>query len=206
MHPLLKLRYKTRIGLLLALLLLVLVLNNIAGRANFNEIEKTAQSIYADRLMPSTYLFEMRAHLDGERAMTSFTQSDPNAQRRHSMYRSAMAGLIDRYEKTELTKEERREWNAFKQHLQQLEMNRQSSTGFARHYEASLKSLDHLSIIQAGEGKQLRASVAAISSSSTLLSYFEIAIILIIGGITLTLIGASKSILEQRPPHSPSLN
>jgi len=206
MHLLQKLRYKTRVGLLLALLLLVLVLNNIAGRANFNQIEKTAQSIYEDRLMPSTYIFELREHLDQERMLFASSNGDAAMLRQHELHQSAMADLINRYEQTELTAEERAEWKAFKQHLHYLQMNRHTRSGFNEHYEQTLKSLNHLSLIQAGEGKHLRANMNAIASTSALMSYLDIAIIVIIGGITLSLIGFSKSIFEQSPPHRPSLN
>jgi hypothetical protein len=201
-----KIRYKTRVGLLLALLLAVLVLNSIAGRERVNKIEKTAQSIYKDRLMPSTYIFELREHLDGERALFASAHPDAATLRQQAMHQSAIADLINRYELTELTDEERGEWKAFKQHLHLLRLNRAAPSDVNEHYAQSLKSLNHLSLIQAGEGKQLKANMSSIASTSSLMSYLEIAIIIIIGGITLSLIGFSKSIFEQSPPHRPSLN
>ena len=201
-----KIRYKTRVGLLLGLLLLVLLLNNIAGRERFNQIEKTAQSIYKDRLMPSTYIFELREHLDQERVLFASSHGDAAMLRQQELHQSAMADLINRYEQTELTAEERAEWNNFKQHLHYLQLNRGLRSGFNEHYVQTLKSLNNLSVIQAGVGMQLRTNMSSIASTSSLMSYLEIAIIIIIGGITLSLIGVSKGIFEQSPPHSPSLN
>ena len=201
-----KIRYKTRVGMLLALLLIVLVLNNIAGRERFNKIERTAQSIYKDRLMPSTYIFELREHLDREHALFASSQPDAAMKQGQNLHNTAMADLIDRYEQTELTAEERTEWNNFKQHLHMLRLNRGEPSAFNEHYVQSLKSLNHFSVIQAGEGKQLKANMTSIASTSSLMSYFEIAIIIIIGSITLSLIGFSKSIFEQAPPRNPSLN
>jgi hypothetical protein len=126
--------------------------------------------------------------------------------RQKDLHQAAMADLIARYEQTELTAEERAEWKTFKQHLHYLQLNRHIRAGFNEHYEQALKSLNHLSMIQAGEGRQLRATMANIASSSAVISYLDIAIIIIIGGLTLSLIGFSKNIFEQSPPHRPSMN
>jgi hypothetical protein len=133
-------------------------------------------------------------------------QPDADLLRQRSLHESAMADLISRYEKTELTSEERAEWNSFKQQLHYLQLNRNARSEFNEHFARTLKSLNRLSLIQAGEGKQLRADVRAIANTSMLISYLEIAVIIIIGGVTLSLIGFSKSIFEQSAPHSPSLN
>lgn len=206
MGPFQKFRYKTRVGLLLTLLLLVLVLNNIAGRENLNQIEKTAQSIYEDRLMPSTYIFELREHLDGEHALLASARRDAMGQREQRLHRAAITELVSRYEKTVLTAEERTEWNTFKRHLSGFQSGREGRHAFDQHFQQALKSLNHLNVIQAGVGRQLNADMSAIAGTSTLMSYLETALIIIIGGLTLSLIGFSKSIFVQSSPRCASLN
>jgi hypothetical protein len=201
-----KLRYQTRVALLLAVLLSALLLNNIAGRASFNRMEQTAAAIYEDRLMPATYLFELREHLEAERELSRATEKNTETEHQQEQHRLAIADIITRYEKTELTPEERSEWRFFRHHLELFQAAGLSQAGASRHFEQSIRSLNHLSLIQAGEGKHLRADMHQMVSSSALMSYFEFAIILVIGGITLSLIGFSKSMFEQSAPHSPSLN
>jgi hypothetical protein len=206
MNPIQKLRYKTRVGLLLSTLLLGLLLNNIAGRESINQIERTAQAIYEDRLMPSTFLFELREHLQQELALFAVPLQDANTLIQEKKHRIAIADLIRRYEKTELTLEERKEWNKFKAHMLSFHEARTDIATYDRHFEESIKSLNHLSMIQAGEGKHLQANMHAIANKSSLLSYFDIALILIIGAVTLSLIGFSRSMFDQQLPRHPSLN
>lgn len=204
MQPFRRLRYKTRIGMLLGVLMLSLLLNNLASRASIERMERTANSVYADRLMPSTFIFELREHLERSRALAA-SPPDRNARllREREQHRLAIAELIRKYEQTVLTDEERAEWKAFKLHLRQFQA---SQAGADAHFEQTLKSLNHLSHIQAGEGKHLQANMHALVNASALRSYLEIAIIIAIGGITLALIGFSKGAFEQGPPRRPSLN
>src|SRR5688500_4210979 len=109
MNPIQKLRYKTRIGLLLCALLVGLLLNNMAGRESMLQIERTAQAIYEDRLMPSTFLFELREHLQQELALYESPRQDADVLVQQKKHQLAIAALIARYEKTELTAEERTE-------------------------------------------------------------------------------------------------
>ena len=206
MNPLRKLQYRTRVGMLLAILLVGLLLNNIAGQESFSEIEKNANAIYEDRLMPATFIFELREHLDQERILIESARHDAQSMRAQSMNQHAIADLVGKYEKTKLTKEERLEWDNFKSHLQQYYAGADRQTAFIAHYGPTLKSLNHLSLIQAGEGRHIRSNMNAIVSASSLRSYLELAFIIAIGSITLSLIGHSRGIFEQTPPHSPSLN
>jgi hypothetical protein len=204
MNPLQKLRYKTKVGLLLCTLLVGLLLNNMAGRKSILQIERTAEAIYVDRLMPSTFLFELREHLQQELALLESPRQDANTLKQQKTHQLAIASLVDKYEKTDLTSEERKEWNNLKLHLYRFHQER--SGAYTQHFTASIRSLNHLNTIQAGEGKHLQANMHAIASESSLLSYFEIALILIIGTITLSLIGFSRNIFEQQMPRNPSLN
>jgi hypothetical protein len=206
MNPLQKLRYKTRVGMLLGVLLLGLLLNNIAGHASFNQIEKTAKSIYEDRLLPATFIFELREHLDRQQALFTSHRQDVEVLRQQRLHQMAIADLVTRYEQTKLTTEERREWKSFKQHLSRFLLIRDRTEGFDTHFEAALKSLNHLSMIQAAEGGRLQADMNSIANISSILPYLEIVLIIILGGLTLSLIGFSKNIFEQSLPRNPSLN
>ena len=200
MNPVKQLRYKMRIGLLLGGLLLLLILNSIASRESFDAIDRDAHAFYVDRLMPATFIYELKEHLDAEQRLLATGPLDPQGLREQAGHRAGMSALIGKYEQTKLTREERREWEQFRRRLDHYQ------SGVYSDYEGLVASLNHLSLIQAHEGRNLQASMSAIARDSALRSYLEIALIIAIGCVTLSLIGYSRNMFEKGPTHRPSLN
>src|SRR5690606_30569581 len=116
MNELLKLRYKTKVTLLLGILLICLLVNNIVGYESNDKLEQSANSIYADRLMPSTYIFKISELLYQERALMQ-TGGTADLKGEHQQ---AIDAIIAQYELTTFTAEERKHWNAFKSNLTNL--------------------------------------------------------------------------------------
>jgi hypothetical protein len=206
MNPFLKLRYKARVGFLLAGLLTCLLLNNIIGGRSITEMEANARSLYADRLIPSTYIFDITEHLHKELALLQSGQPQSVIYGQERKHELAITKLIAKYELTVLSKEERVQWLAFKSHLNDLRNARYSKEARDAHFEKTLQSLYALNEIQASEGSHLQANMKAISGSSSLRSYLEMVLLIVIGGVTLKLIGVSKDTFEQQWPHKASLN
>lgn len=200
-----QLKYKTRIGLLLVAIMGIILLNNISGRSNYADLNQTMTSLYKDRLMPATYIFRLSDHLYQKKLLHG--QPGPGRSALLQQHDVAIRGLIGDYEATRLTAEERQQWLTFKQQLQQYDQAAaQGQTVLAaQSFDRALKCLEALSNIQTGEGNQLRQSTSAIISTSAVRSSFEIVLVILLGVVTVLLVGTSKEALLQRP-HKPSLN
>ncbi len=201
MKALSSLRYKTRIGLLLGVLLICLLANNILGQKSFERIGKDAQSIYEDRLMPSTFLFDLQDQLYHERAVMQAANADLAALSRH---RTAIEGLVAKYEKTRLTREERSEWLHFRQNLQQFQSSEAATAGPA--FDLLMQNLTQLNAIQAGVAKDLETRMTEAANASSVRSYLEFALLIVVGAVTLSLIGYSREVFQKTVSHRPSLN
>ncbi|WP_118975146.1 MCP four helix bundle domain-containing protein [Taibaiella koreensis] len=196
-----QLRYKTRIGLLLAALLICLLLNNIINQSNFEHIEKAATSIYEDRLLPSTYIFELREYVYKRRQLTQ-TADYSEGSNIAMKCSEAITALIDKYEHTVLTPEESIHLRSLKSNIT-LFINAPKEE---QHFGNTLENLNDLLRIQSREGRYLKADMVSKVRGSTFLSYVEVCLLIIIGAITLSLIGFSKNIFSQKMPPDPSLN
>ena len=206
MNPVLKLQYKTRIGALLGTLLVLLLLNNIAGQQSFTLMQKDATSIYEDRLMPSTYLFDIREALYQERIVLSSGAAPVAIEDMLRKQQANIATLIGRYEKTMLTAEERKEWSFLKGHIQAFHKSPPFTPEQSNQFESALQGLNNLKAIQAGEGAHLQKDLMRISANSSLRATLELVLLIVIGIITLSLIGFSKGVFEKTVSHRPSLN
>ena len=202
-----QLKYKTRIGLLLAAIMCIILLNNISGRHSFDDLNQSITSIYQDRLMPATYIFRITDHLYQKRMLHQQTATDQQATAQIRLHDNAIMTLIRDYEATHLTREEQHQWNDFKKHLLKYNVQEQQSDNIpaAKSFDRTIQCLNALSTIQAGEGHHLRESSTAIISANTIRSSLEIGLLIVLGIVTLVLIGVSKEAILQAP-QKPSLN
>ncbi len=206
MNLLQQFRYKTKVGIWLAVLLCCLLLNNILNQAHFGNMEKAAIAIYEDRLLPSTYIFEIREYLYKERMLQQSGLNDKERQQRSGQYQAAIMALLDKYEHTTLTRQERVDWQVFKSNLDGFLAQANTATDQNAYFEKTVKSLGNLLRIQSGEGKHLKTNMTDIVRVSTLTSYIEAGLLVVIGCITLSLIGFSKNVFNQKALRNPSLN
>lgn len=206
MNAMQKLRYKTKIGILLGSLLALLLLNNIAGQNSFARMQRDANSIYADRLMPSTFLFDIREALYQERMDLTSGTNGAEIAASLNQHRENINSLIARYEQTVLTPQEKKEWSALKKNLGAFHSTKTWTEQSSQQFDKAIATLNNLKAIQAGEGAILQKDLSRVSMASTFRSYAEMALLIIIGGITLSLIGFSRDAFEKVVSHRPSLN
>lgn len=206
MNTIQKFRYKTKIGILLGSLLALLLLNNIAGQNSFARMQRDATSMYADRLMPSTFLFDIGEALYQERILLTSSESPEAVAASLRHHRNDIRDLMQRYEKTVLTPEEKAEWSALKENLAALNQMNAWTAQSNLQFDQAIKTLNNLKAIQAGEGAILQKDLSRISMNSTFRGYAEMVLLIIIGGITLSLIGFSRDVFEKVVSHRPSLN
>ena len=196
-----KLGYKHRIGLLLLTLIAVLLLNSASVSRDFNDVQLSVTSIYKDRLLASTYIFDITDQLYQKRMLLEHAGMSEDVQK----IDASIAKLIAKYETTYLTREERLYWTDFKQELSSY--NAHSGLGQPRitGFTQIISSLKKLSDLQAGEGNSLLKNTSRIVNASSLHTYLETCIALLIGALTLSIIGSSKMRFGQPQPN-PSLN
>jgi len=202
-----QLQYKNRLGLLLVAIMSVILLNNIYGRQSVTDLDQAISSIYKDRLMPATYIFQITDHLYQKRLIHDQQPGNAAMLREHN---EAIATLIHDYETTHLTKEEHHHWAAFKQQLNSY--NAIAGMGPAaqkqlteQRFSQTIQHLNSLSQIQAGEGNHLRKDSMDILSNTTMRSYLEVVLIIALGVLSLVMLGLTQKNMYQMPQQA-SLN
>ncbi len=212
---------KIKLALLLTLFMVVVLLSNFLERSNFSSIDESVESIYADRLVPSAYIFHLTDHLYRRRLILQahFSGEAPNppevCKKRLWAHALAMDTLINDFELTYLVGNEEAILDDFKKELKAYTLFEQEllSAGnnflqpgmthdrFIRLFDSTLGSLTALSQVQLTAGKQLLDDSHSIAASSRLLTNFEMALIIIVALFVQVLVIASRPVLpaKQRP-------
>lgn len=199
---------KVKAASLLVVILGVLLVSHFVVRKNFTDLDHSVASIYQDRLVPATYIFDITNHLYEKRLLHEQYVHAPNLDLsvQNTEHDQAIAAIVKNYESTYLTVKEKKEWQTFKQHLlryqqmNELELaavnnNIPVTAGTQRQhvqaFHATLQSLNVLSKIQIGEGSHIQAQSKAIIGGSVIMSYLEISMLIVLGGFTLVLLSVS---------------
>lgn len=203
-------RQKATASVLLALVLGLVMWNNLVERYQIRRLDKSFSSMYEDRLLAESYLFQLydqlqqkseifQASLQGNRAVADKFDFEQHQQK--------MNTIIDKYEKTHLTTEETATYQRFKAIL--ANMTAIDAQVMAQHHglvqanlietsEASTARacavLTELSEIQTSEGQVLRSQSKRIMLGNISSSYFEMAILVIIALLIQALVLSSKTI------------
>lgn len=194
-----------------AVLLLIIVLilaNNIANRKTFSNLNEYIASIYKDRLMPATYIFQLTDHVYQKRLLNDTTGGNNLSKNVQLTHDTAISKLISTYETTYLTAAEKEQWATFKKELQQYNALTSDTARNDKAVNASfnkvIQCLNALSEIQAKEGSNLfKTSIISISGT-VITSQLEIALLLVLGIFALVLISVNNNKLMQM--QKPGLN
>jgi hypothetical protein len=132
-------------------------------------------------------------------------------------HNSAIDDIIIQYENTKLTEAESRYFKSFKENIRALQeqenlfLNRSGAPSLSakesinKHFNEASLNLGHLSAIQVSEGKMLNEQSKKIVAGSSLLTQFEMAIVIVIGLIILVLVFESN-VLPIKTMQKPGLN
>lgn len=202
-------KYKITAATIIAAILLITLLTNLFNRNKFNQLGESFASLYEDRLLAQTYIFNIYKNLhtkeihlienlnwNTELVLQSKNERDQ---------------IIDQFEQTYLTEEEAIDFENLKIKLDKLY---HLETQLIQYYTDSVKSaeivsqvkkeikssmitLDQLSQIQEKEGKALTAESHKIVIGSYSVSQLEIAIIIVLALIVQVLIFTSKSLISK---------
>jgi len=205
MRTLSSLTQKTRFGLGLAILIICLLLNNIINQQNFKDIERSAMSIYEDRLLPSQYIFEIREYIFKGQLLQAAPDSDEK-DKKIAAYQAAVMVLVEKYEQTLLTKKEKIDFTSLKSNLHHYFAKHDKASVQQASYENILEDLNSLLYIQSGEGNHLKTSMVSIAHHSILRSYLELCLLMGISAFALAVAGFSNRFLKAEFYQRPSLN
>ncbi|WP_339786795.1 hypothetical protein [uncultured Imperialibacter sp.] len=202
-------RNKTTAAALLLTVFLIVLFNNLKERKNSVKISETIHSIFQDRLVVESYIFQHAEHLHKiEGVIDSENTEHADKQQQVAAVFSQIMELNESYLKTVLTEEEERVFGGFNNLCQKIGAKAEQgdlAAAKALAKEAAL-SLKTLSSIQVTEGASLMTDAKAMFSASTLSSQLESAILLVIALIIQALIFASNSLKVNRHPQNPILN
>lgn len=215
-------RHKISAASLLAAIFVLLFVKNMVNNSNVAKLGSTFSSVYEDRLLVESYIYRMSEHLFRKKIMmdSALTHDGimaikPSIDR----YNNAIKDIIAHYEETQLTKDEQRYFETFKNNVGQLARLedtyfRQVEAGdpsgatkgaINKQFNEASVNLDLLSGIQISEGKLLNENSQKIVAGSSLLTRFEIGILIAIALMIFVLVFES-SVVFSKTSQKQSLN
>ncbi|MFN0291500.1 MCP four helix bundle domain-containing protein [Pedobacter helvus] len=210
------LKQKTKIAILLFLIMACTILIRLLEDRSIKNMEKAFTSLYNDRLVPATDLFYISEKLYAKRfLLETFVYSDQNklsAQELNAKlktYDKHIDTLLAKYEQTFLVKNEKNHLTALKVKLldnklleKQLLLNAHAvdKTALRKMYDDSAErsffdisnSLSQLTKVQTVVGEQLKEESQKIVRGTNLYSTIQLLIAIVIGALIVSILAASN--------------
>jgi hypothetical protein len=209
---------KLKAAFLLACVLVVVFGASLMYKNSVSELGDSFSSVYEDRLVVESYIYKFSDYLYQKKIVLDDCHSvEQISQFRDqiAMHNKAIEQMIHEYEKTKLTDAEKQHFETFKTNMSaimsleaSMMSHSKSTSEIARmeeHVDHALGDLKELSGIQLSEAKILNDNTKKIVAGSTLLSQFELVILIVIGLMIQALVFASNT-LKSKFPGNPGLN
>lgn len=204
---------KFKAAMLLAIVCVIVLITNLSGRYHMDELSDSFSSVFEDRLVVESYIYLISDHMYQKKMVLDNCSELASADfdSKISAHNEAISRLLVSYEKTLLTEEEAICLQDFKgniatlqglesQYLQSLREEAQSSTAHSlldEHFALASANLRQLSHIQIVEGRALNDSSQRIVQSSSLLTSFEMVLLICIAIILQIIVLASRPVISQ---------
>ena len=187
---------------------------NWLDKRNVSELGNSFASVYEDRLVAESYIYRLSDHLYQKKIMLdncSSLENNSSLLTNIGQHNAAINIIIRDYEKTKLTELETSCFQDFKMNVAAIEALEKDYLLTGGNNEAATKAkmddrykivagnLHQLSGIQISEGKMLSEKSKKIIAGSSLLTQFELVVLVGIGLIIQGLIFASRSALPKKP-------
>lgn len=182
-------------ALLLFVVMVLVLLTNFGERNNAVKINKAVLSLYEDRLVVGSYIFDYAQHLQSI-AETAGNPEMPIVQKTKviSAESEKIKQLHQLYLKTVLTPQEKKEFEVFFNLCKNIE--KQTLTLEFEHVKTTavngIDILKSLSQLQVAEGKTQMSNVTSLYTFSNFYSHFELAVLIVIALIIQALVLASR--------------
>lgn len=216
-------QHKTTASILLAIVLALVMLNNMVERNQIKRLDKSVSSMYEDRLLAESYLFQMyeRLHQKNDFFEASvYRGKSLNEEFDLEQHNQEIKEIVKKYEKTWLTPNEITTFKRFKMVVstmfaidREILNGQQKDIEQAHLIESSASATDkafallsELSKIQTAEGSIIRSESKKILLVNIASSQFEMAILVIIALLIQILVFASKTLQLPKPSNRSHLN
>lgn len=212
---------KFKAAALLAIVCVTILITNLLGRQHIDKLGSSFSSVYEDRLVVESYIYKLSNHLYQKKLLLDNCAGQPDTQvsTHFGIHNTAISDLLVDYEKTRLTDEEEVCFRKFKanvaalQHLERQYFRNASGnpqrsdtrSQIEEQFATASSNLHQLSLIQLKEGKLLADQSQRIVAGSSLLTSFEMAVLIAIAIILQVLVLASKPVISRITQRS-SLN
>jgi preprotein translocase subunit SecG len=212
---------KMKAALLLGGIMVLIILGTLLSRHNMEGVNRSFSSIYQDRLIPATTIIYLTENLYGKRLLlekylfTQESQSDAAVKAALNNHNKSIDSLIRLFEKTYLVDQEAKSLEIFKMQLSDyriledriLALSRSGATveskslfagNGAGTFQGAITNLNELAGIQSDIGKNLMKESRSNIASSSIISFLQIALAVIIGLMIMVLIRNSQIISKPK--------
>ena len=200
---------KTKAAFILLIVMLIIILSNFNTLQNSKKVNENINAIYKDRLVVAHYIFQYSEELHYIKAEAEkLNLNDTVKTDEINSTLKIIHSIDDLYQKTVLTPTERIFFQNFLASC--IAINKQTKnknwSQIVNLSDKALKTLDQLSQIQITEGKAKLASANTMYNDNNSLGQLEIALLIILGGITFYLLIVKKTKRTIKIPEPPSMN
>lgn len=200
---------KTKAAFILLIVMVIILLNNFNTLHNSKKTNEDIKAIFNDRLVVEHYIFQYANELHSIKANAINLQLNDIQKMEGTAIALGNIQNIDKlYLKTVLTPNEKSFIKSFLSSCAKIkEQNRNKNWNqIAASSNQGLQILGKLSNLQIKEGKSKLDHATAIHNGNNSLGELEIALLVILSGITAYLLMAKKNKIKVKIPEAPSLN
>lgn len=200
---------KTKAAFILLIVMLIILLGNFNTLRNSKNVNENINAIYKDRLVVAHYIFQYSKQLHFIKAEAEKLDLSDNIKKDEIIHTlDIIHDIDDLYSKTVLTNKEKQHFDAFLSSCKEIntQVENKNWNKIAQSSAEALKTLESLSQIQIKEGKAKLANANAMYSKNNVLGQLQIALLIILGGITFYLLIVKKIKRTIKIPEPPSMN
>jgi hypothetical protein len=208
-------RQKIKAAAILGGVFLLILTKNWFDERKVSELGNSFSEVYEDRLLAESYIYKLSDQLYQKKIMLencSSQKDNSNLIVNINKHNSAINNIILHYSQTKLTEQEGIFFREFElnvaaiealenQFLSARELNTDVKNSIDERYKVAAKNLHQLSGIQVAEGKTLNERSKSLVAGSTILTQFELVILIGIGLLIQVLIFSSRSAIPKKPQH-----
>ena len=209
MKDLKKYSNKTKAAFILLIVMLLILLGNFNTLMNSKNVNQNINAIYNDRLVVAHYIFQYSKELHFIKAEAEKLDLSDNIKKDEIVHTlNIIHNIDDLYAKTVLTNKEKQYFDIFLSSCKEInkQVENKNWGEIAISSANALKTLESLSNIQVEEGKAKLASANAMYNKNNSLGQLQIALLIILGGITFYLLIVKKIKRTIKIPEPPSMN
>jgi hypothetical protein len=209
MKDLKKYSTKTKAAFVLLIVMFIILLNNFNTLQNSKKTNEDINTIYNDRLVVARYIFQYANELYFIKANAVATKLNDVQKNYHITAALKNIQNIDKlYLQTVLTPKEKISLTTFLASCSAINKEAQNKNWNQVNDSSNqaLQTLELLSQIQSKEGKSKLTNSNTLHNDNNLMGQLQIALLVILGGITLYLLMSKKTKINIKIPEPQSMN